>query len=41
MGKTNPIYHPPGIDWDKIRIFYRAAEAGSFTHAGDSLGLSQ
>jgi DNA-binding transcriptional LysR family regulator len=29
------------MDWDKIRIFYAAAEAGSFTHAGASLGLSQ
>jgi DNA-binding transcriptional LysR family regulator len=29
------------VDWDKVRIFYSAAEAGSFTHAGTSLGLSQ
>ena len=29
------------MDWDKLRIFHAAAEAGSFTHAGDSLGLSQ
>ena len=29
------------LDWDKVRIFYMAAEAGSFTHAGDALGLSQ
>jgi DNA-binding transcriptional LysR family regulator len=29
------------LDWDKVRIFYTAAEAGSFTHAGDALGLSQ
>jgi DNA-binding transcriptional LysR family regulator len=29
------------MDWDKVRIFYAAAEAGSFTHAGTSLGLSQ
>jgi DNA-binding transcriptional LysR family regulator len=29
------------LDWDKVRIFYTAAEAGSFTHAGDTLGLSQ
>jgi DNA-binding transcriptional LysR family regulator len=29
------------VDWDKVRIFYMAAEAGSFTHAGDGLGLSQ
>ncbi|HEY8564984.1 MAG TPA: LysR family transcriptional regulator [Beijerinckiaceae bacterium] len=29
------------MDWDKIRIFYKVAEAGSFTRAGDDLGLSQ
>jgi DNA-binding transcriptional LysR family regulator len=29
------------MDWDKIRIFHAAAAAGSFTHAGESLGLSQ
>jgi DNA-binding transcriptional LysR family regulator len=29
------------LDWDKIRIFYAVAEAGSFTKAGDELGLSQ
>ena len=29
------------MDWDKLRIFYVAAEAGSFTHAGEQLGLSQ
>lgn len=29
------------MDWDKIRIFYAVAEAGSFTRAGDELGLSQ
>ncbi len=29
------------MDWDKVRIFYAAAEAGSFTHAGTTLGLSQ
>jgi DNA-binding transcriptional LysR family regulator len=29
------------IDWDKVRIFYAAAEAGSFTHAGTILNLSQ
>lgn len=29
------------MDWDKIRIFHAAAAAGSFTHAGDALGLSQ
>jgi Transcriptional regulator len=29
------------VDWDKIRVFYNVAEAGSFTKAGDELGLSQ
>jgi DNA-binding transcriptional LysR family regulator len=29
------------MDWDKVRIFHAAAAAGSFTHAGDTLGLSQ
>lgn len=29
------------MDWDKLRIFHEAAEAGSFTHAGEQLGLSQ
>ena len=29
------------MDWDKLRIFNAAAEAGSFTHAGEVLGLSQ
>ena len=43
--------HPPGlgpadgrgrvIDWDKLRVFHAVAEAGSFTHAGDTLNLSQ
>lgn len=29
------------MDWDKLRVFKAAAQAGSFTHAGESLGLSQ
>src|SRR5271156_786292 len=29
------------MDWDKLRIFQAAAEAGSFTHAGETLGMSQ
>jgi DNA-binding transcriptional LysR family regulator len=29
------------MDWDKLRIFHAAAAAGSFTHAGDALHLSQ
>ncbi len=34
----------PGIiamDWDKLKVFHAAADAGSFTHAGEQLGLSQ
>ena len=29
------------MDWDKLRIFHAVASAGSLTHAGDSLHLSQ
>lgn len=29
------------MDWDKLRIFHAAAEAGSFTHAGEKLDMSQ
>jgi DNA-binding transcriptional LysR family regulator len=29
------------MDWDKLRIFYAAAQAGSFTRAGESLSMSQ
>ncbi len=29
------------MDWDKLRVFHAAAQAGSFTHAGDELALSQ
>ena len=29
------------MDWDKLRIFKAVADAGSFTHAGESLNLSQ
>src|ERR687892_76457 len=30
-----------GMDWDKLKVFHAAAEAGSFTHAGEQLGLSR
>jgi DNA-binding transcriptional LysR family regulator len=30
-----------GIDWDKLRIFHAVADAGSLTHAGEQLHLSQ
>lgn len=29
------------MDWDKLRIFHAVADAGSLTHAGDQLNLSQ
>ncbi len=29
------------MDWDKLRIFQAVADAGSFTHAGETLKLSQ
>ena len=32
--------HNP-MDWDRLRIFHAVADAGSFTHAGQELGLSQ
>lgn len=30
-----------GMDWDKLRIFHAVADAGSLTHAGEVLHLSQ
>ena len=29
------------MDWDKLRVFHAVAQAGSFTHAGEVLHLSQ
>jgi DNA-binding transcriptional LysR family regulator len=29
------------MDWDKLRVFHAVADAGSFTHAGEVLNLSQ
>jgi DNA-binding transcriptional LysR family regulator len=29
------------MDWDKLRVFHSVAEVGSFTHAGETLNLSQ
>lgn len=34
------VNHNP-MDWDRLRIFHAVADAGSFTHAGHELGLSQ
>ena len=34
--------HDPAVmDWDKLRIFHAVADAGSLTHAGEQLHLSQ
>lgn len=30
-----------GLDWDKLKVFHAAAQKGSFTHAGEELGISQ
>jgi DNA-binding transcriptional LysR family regulator len=29
------------MDWDRLKVFYAVAQSGSFTKAGDKLGLSQ
>ena len=29
------------LDWDRLRVFHKVAQAGSFTHAADRLALSQ
>ena len=29
------------MDWDKLKVFHAAAQMGSFTHAGEELGISQ
>lgn len=29
------------IDWDKLRIFHAVADAGSLTHSGSTLNISQ
>lgn len=38
---TIPLATHTHMDWDKLRIFFAVAEAGSFTRAGDVLNLSQ
>jgi DNA-binding transcriptional LysR family regulator len=35
------VQPPNKMDWEKLKIFHVVAEAGSFTHAGETLGLSQ
>ena len=29
------------MDWNRLKVFHAVAEAGSFTHAGEALNLSQ
>ena len=41
MPTSNTYSYSSDIDWDKVRVFYVAADAGSFTHAGDALQISQ
>ena len=43
LAKALPPTLPEKIamDWDKLRIFHAVADAGSLTHAGDTLHLSQ
>lgn len=43
---NHPVLHQwrgryPNMDWDKLRVFHAVADAGSFTHAGETLRLSQ
>lgn len=36
-----PLRSHGRLDWNKLRVFHAVAEAGSFTHASESLYLSQ
>ena len=36
-----PLRQASTLDWDKLRVFHAVADAGSFTHAGEVLSLSQ
>jgi DNA-binding transcriptional LysR family regulator len=40
-GRGGPEGKQMAMDWDKLRVFHAVAEAGSFTHAGEALNLSQ
>jgi len=40
-GRSGTLFGGGGMDWDKLRVFHAVAEAGSFTHAGEALNLSQ
>ncbi len=41
QGSTVTARPSSTMDWDKLRVFHAVAEAGSFTHAGEFLNLSQ
>src|SRR5918998_5541058 len=40
QGRFPPVQRGQ-MDWDKLRIFHAAAQAGSFTRAGETLTMSQ
>ena len=40
-GLSNQEYNETKMDWDKLRVFHAVADAGSLTHAGDRIRLSQ
>lgn len=40
-GGIMPGRQGSSMDWDKLRVFHTVADAGSFTHAGETLNLSQ
>src|SRR3982074_481988 len=40
-GRSGTLFGGGGMDWGKLRVFHAVAEAGSFTHAGEALNLSQ
>ena len=40
-GRASAWRRNGNMDWDKLRIFHAVAQAGSFTHAGEELHLSQ
>jgi DNA-binding transcriptional LysR family regulator len=39
--QRRPFVNNSRLDWGKLRVFHVVAEAGSFTHAGETLNLSQ
>ena len=41
MARASIAPAPMRMDWDKLRVFHAVADAGSFTHAGEVLNLSQ